>query len=70
MHNLQHENAFKATPTLMNNGKVSLGSLRRVKVCTLNQEQMLNNSNFTLELKKIKTFTLAYGGGNDISIGS
>jgi hypothetical protein len=54
----------------MNNGKVSLGSLRRVKVCTLNQEQMLNNSNFTLELKKIKTFTLAYGGGSDITIGS
>jgi hypothetical protein len=53
----------------MNNCKVSLG-LRRVKVCTLDQEQMVNNSNFTLELKKIETFALAYGGGKDIVLRS
>jgi hypothetical protein len=54
----------------MNNDKVSLGSLRRIKVCTLNKKQMVNNSSFILELKKIETFTLAYGGGKDIAIGS
>jgi len=54
----------------MNNNKLSLGSLRRVKVCTLDPKKMVNNPNFTLELKKIETFTLAYGGGKDIAIGS